>query len=220
MRWKGAIFDWDGVVIHSAQLHLESWEALAKELEKDLPEDHFQKGFGKRNETIIPKILGWTVDPALIERWGKRKEEIYRQLARKLGIPLAPGAKSFLRLLSGRKVLSSIGTSTERENVKLALDQHRLESFFVGSICSEDVARGKPDPEVFLKAAQLMSLDPGQCVVFEDSRHGIEAAKRGGMKAVALTTSHPAESFSDLRPDLIFESLESIDPSAIEGLFI
>ena len=76
----GSIFDWDGVIVNSSDLHLKSWEVLAGELNKKLPPDHFEKGFGKRNETIIPEILQWSGDSKLINQWGKRKEEIYRKL--------------------------------------------------------------------------------------------------------------------------------------------
>ena len=74
MPLRGVIFDWDGVVIDSSSLHEKSWERLAEESGNDLPEDHFKKGFGKRNAVIIPEILGWSKDPEVIELLGKRKE--------------------------------------------------------------------------------------------------------------------------------------------------
>ena len=95
LSWKGAIFDWDGVVVDSSDLHLKSWESLAAELNLPLPADHFEKGFGKRNETIIPEILGWSRDTQTIDKWGKRKEEIYRELGMKNGITLAPVPGNF-----------------------------------------------------------------------------------------------------------------------------
>ena len=95
MNWEGVIFDWDGVIIDSSELHKKSWEKLAEELGRILPNDHFERGFGKRNETIIPEILQWSNDAREIERWGKRKEELYRELAILKGIKLAPGARAF-----------------------------------------------------------------------------------------------------------------------------
>ncbi len=80
MPLGGVIFDWDGVVINSASLHEKSWEILATELALTLPENHFELGFGKRNEVIIPNILSWPKNNTLIKQWGNRKEEIYREL--------------------------------------------------------------------------------------------------------------------------------------------
>ena len=219
MLLRGAIFDWDGVIVDSSDLHLKSWEALANELKLPLPNDHFEKGFGKRNETIIPQILGWSKDPAQINHWGKRKEEIYRELGNKDGIKLAPGSKDFLKQIPSSTFRCSIGTSTERKNVELAISQHNLSKYFLGAACSEDVSRGKPDPEVFLEAAKILSITPKNCVVFEDSPHGIEAAKRAGMKTVALTTTHPSTTFMHLNPDLLVASLADLGIDQVEKLF-
>lgn len=219
MMCKGAIFDWDGVIVDSSDLHLKSWEALANELKLPLPNDHFEKGFGKRNETIIPQILGWSKDPAQINHWGKRKEEIYRELGNKDGIKLARGSKNFLTQIFSSTFRCSIGTSTERKNVELAIRQHDLSQYFSGAACSEDVSKGKPDPEVFLKAAKILSITPKNCVVFEDSPHGIEAAIRAGMKTVALTTTHPSTTFMHLNPDLLAASLADLSVDQVEKLF-
>jgi beta-phosphoglucomutase-like phosphatase (HAD superfamily) len=215
----GAIFDWDGVVVDSSHIHLKSWEMLAEELDLALPNDHFERGFGKRNQTIIPDILGWTKNVELIEKWGLRKEEIYREIGSSDGIPLAKGSKEFLERLHPEPFRCAIGTSTERKNVELAIKQHGLSDFFSASACSEDVKEGKPNPEVFLKAAAGLSSSPAQCVVFEDSPHGIEAAQNANMKSVALTTSHPANVFMHLQPDLVVGSLAEVTPTQILELF-
>jgi len=219
LKLLGAIFDWDGVVVDSSHIHLKSWEMLAEELDLPLPHNHFELGFGKRNQTIIPDILGWTNNIELIEKWGLRKEEIYREIGYSDGIPLAIGSKEFLERLQPEPFLCAIGTSTERKNVELAIKQHDLSEFFSASACSEDVQVGKPNPEVFLKAAAGLKISPVQCVVFEDSPHGIEAAKSANMKSVALTTSHPANVFVHLKPDLVIGSLAEVNPKQILELF-
>ena len=215
----GAIFDWDGVVVDSSQIHLKSWEILAEELDLPLPNDHFERGFGKRNQTIIPDILEWTKNIELIEKWGLRKEEIYREIGSSDGIPLAKGSKEFLERIHPEPFRCAIGTSTERKNVELAIKQHDLSDFFSASACSEDVQEGKPNPEVFLKAAAGLSISPTQCAVFEDSPHGIEAAQNANMKSIALTTSHPANVFMHLQPDIVVGSLAEVTPTQILELF-
>ena len=192
-RQFGAIFDWDGVVIDSSIQHERSWEILAKEIGQPLPENHFKQGFGKRNAVIIPEILGWTKDLDEVERLGRRKEELYRELVKSDGLRALPGIRELLVELKAVAIPCVVGTSTERENLLLSFELLSLGSFFTGAICSEDVSRGKPDPEVFLKAAALMNLPPERCVVLEDSAHGIEAALSGNMKALGLATTREAE---------------------------
>lgn len=219
MGLKAFIFDWDGVIVDSSELHRSSWEALANELKKELPEDHFEKGFGKRNETIIPEILRWTTDLKSIKQWGERKEEIYREFGKSGGINLQTGALRFLKQARKFSIPCCIGTSTERKNVLLAMKQHQLEEFFLDIVSSEDVSSGKPNPEVFLKASKLLGNHPSECIVFEDSPHGIKAAKLGGMKAVALTTSHPREAFHSLCPDLLVPNLNDLKMDNLQAIF-
>ena len=214
----GGIFDWDGVVIDSAHLHEKSWEILAEEINRSLPADHFERGFGKRNETIIGTMLGWSKDRAEIIQWGKRKEEIYRELGMEQGIPLIEGTRNFITELHSRSIPLVIGTSTERKNIELAIQQHKLEGLFVGSVCSEDVSRGKPDPEVFLKAARLINQDPKVCLVFEDSTHGIEAALRGGMIAVGVSTTNPKSQLLKKGAHIVVDRLDEIDLSILDDL--
>lgn len=215
----GFIFDWDGVVVDSSNLHEKSWSILAKEINLSLPDAHFKKGFGKRNSVIIPEILGWSQEKAKIEQWGKRKEEIYRELGEKSGIQIIDGIHDFLKEMKLNNISAVIGTSTDRENIELAFGQLGIENFFLDAICAEDVSQGKPHPEVFLKGADLLGLLPEQCVVFEDSLHGIEAARRGGMKAVAITTSQPASLLQEAGADLIVDSPIELTVNSLVQLF-
>ncbi|MBT3636723.1 MAG: HAD family phosphatase [Opitutae bacterium] len=213
------IFDWDGVVIDSSSLHERSWEALASEIGKTLPADHFKRGFGKRNAVIIPEILGWTQDSAEIDRWGKRKEELYRIMGKEEGIPILDGTRDFLRSLRAAGIPCVIGTSTERMNVELAFEQLDLASFFLGAVCSEDVSRGKPDPEVFLKAANLAGVDPQNCIVLEDSAHGIIAAIKGGMKGLGLATTRDKKDLIEVGADIVINNPSELSIGLLESLF-
>lgn len=220
MPLGGVIFDWDGVVINSATLHKKSWEMLADELNLTLPTNHFKLGFGKKNEVIIPKILQWSQSQADIIKWGKRKEEIYRDLGKIEGIPILKGMREFLDSLKSKKIPCVIGTSTEKENLSLAFSQLNIGHYFQGSICSEDVSQGKPDPEVFQKAAKIIEQKPENCVVLEDSTHGIEAAKTGGMKALGiLTTKQESELFKS-GADQVINDPTMLNISLLQSLFV
>lgn len=187
----GALFDWDGVIIDSANAHEKSWEQLSRDVGLPLPSDHFLRGFGKRNEVIFPEILEWSTDPVQIREWSSLKEKRYREIVEAEGVNVLPGVRTYLQSLLDAGIPAIVGTSTQLENVKLIFDKMDLASFFQGIVSSEDVTCGKPDPEVFLKAAKHAGQPPERCVVFEDAVYGIEAAKAGGMYAVGVLTTHP-----------------------------
>ena len=188
----GAIFDWDGVVIDSSYSHEKSWELLAAEEGRTLPAAHFELGFGRKNEIIIPEILGWTSDPAEITRLSLRKEALYRELVVGRELDPMPGVREWLERLRDAGVPCSVGTSTHLANIEVSMAKVGLAPFFRGVISSENVQLGKPNPEVFIKAALLIRRDPEKCVVFEDSFAGLKAARNGGMKAVAVATTNSA----------------------------
>lgn len=209
-----ALFDWDGVIINSARHHEESWERLAKEEKASLPTGHFEKSFGRKNEWIIPNLLHWTDNEEEIRRISLRKEALYREIVVEWGIEPLPGAVTFLNELQSAGIPRIIGSSTHRLNIETALGQMGLSSAFDDMITAEDVSTGKPDPEVFLKAAARAGVEPSRGVVFEDAHVGIEAARRGGLHVVALSTTHPRETLSDA--DLVVENLSAVTIPLLE----
>jgi beta-phosphoglucomutase family hydrolase len=204
----GVIFDWDGVIINSMNHHKESWELLAVEESRSLPPDHFEKGFGKKNEEIIPQILAWTSDTAEIKRLSLRKEALYRECLTRDGLVLLPGVRPFLDMLRANNVSCAIGSSTHRLNIETALAVTDIRTYFKTIVSSEDVTLGKPNPQVFLTAAQRIGIDPRHCIVLEDVPAGIAAAHRGGMKAVAVSTTHPRERL--VEADRIVDRLDQL----------
>ncbi len=214
-----ALFDWDGVIVDSSRFHELSWDVIAKELRLDLPPGHFKRGFGRKNEFIIPEILGWARDPAEIKRLADLKEEAYRKLVREKGLAAMPGVKPWLETLRGANIPCVIGSSTERKNIEAVLDVIGLRDFFKDVVSGDDAKRGKPDPEIFLLAAKRAGCPPARCIVFEDAHVGIDAAHAGGMKAVAVTTTHPREELK--KADRVVEQLDELtldDMRALAGL--
>ena len=190
---RGAVFDWDGVIINSASQHEASWERLAKECDKPLPENHFKRGFGMKNEVIIPELLNWTSAPVEIRILSLRKEAIYREIVREQGMKALSGVAVWLRRLKDAGIPCVIGSSTHRENITTTLGVLGLEEFFAEIVTAEDVKRGKPDPEVFLTAAKKIGVEPAGAVVFEDALVGIAAAQAAGMRVVGVATTEPRE---------------------------
>lgn len=213
----GALFDWDGVIIDSRTHHEASWERLASEAGLPLPPGHFIKGFGRKNEFIIPEILGWTKDLAEIHRFSLRKEELYREVVAERGLEPLPGVRTWLERLRDAGVPCAIGSSTHRANIDLSLGLIGLAEFFDAIVTAEDVTRGKPDPQVFVTAAQRINRAPERCVVFEDAHVGIEAARAGGMRVVAVATTHPVEELT--AADIAVRRLDELEITTLSGWF-
>jgi beta-phosphoglucomutase family hydrolase len=213
---KGVIFDWDGVVIDSSAQHERSWELLAEEIGKPLPEGHFLKGFGKKNNVIIPELLNWSQDPAEISALGERKEELYRELVRASGVHILPGARELLSALIDAGIPRSVGSSTPRSNLDAIFAATGLGALFDAVVCGDDVKNGKPAPDVFLLAASKLGLAPEDCLVIEDAHVGIQAARSAGMLVLAVATTNP---LADLQyADAAVQSLSEVTPAFLANV--
>lgn len=217
MQHLGFIFDWDGVVIDSHAQHEESWELLFEELGRRMPEDFFKRTFGMRNQQIIPEWFD-SVDAADLEtiaRLGGRKEELYRDILRRDGLEALPGVHDLLEELQRLGIPAAVGTSTPRVNIDFVMDMIGLTGLFAATVTAEDVTAGKPDPQVFLKAAEGIQREPRHCIVFEDAYVGIEAGKRAGMKVVGVATTHPRHTLTDA--DVALPNLDGVTVSSLLG---
>jgi HAD superfamily hydrolase (TIGR01509 family) len=210
----GVIFDMDGVLVDSATAHLQSWQTLAKRRGIELTARQFARTFGQRSSEIISQHFGLT-DPVEIRKLDHEKEEIYRDLIRGC-VPEMPGAVRLVRGLHAAGLRLAIGSSGPPENVALVLDELGIKPFIDVVVTGPDVERGKPDPQVFQIAARRISLAPARCVVVEDAPAGIEAARRGGMRSIALTGSHEAGALNGA--DRIVDSLWQISSAVIRSL--
>ena len=214
MRKWAAIFDWDGVVIDSSAQHSTAWNRLAERTGRAVPKGFFERSFGMKNERVIPDLLDWSHDRDEIARLSIEKEAIYRDMIRDDGIGILPGVAELLEALTNNGIPAAVGSSTLRENIECVIDQLGVRDAFAAIITGEDVHEGKPHPEVFQKAADALGMPHSSCVVFEDAHVGIEAAKRAGMRVVAVATTHPADTLQTA--DLVVERLTEI---TVEGVF-
>jgi len=219
-RPLGAIFDWDGVIIDSHDQHRRAFYQLAAELGKPFSDELFAKCFGMRNQSILGPLLGW-VDPedtARMSELADHKEQLYRDILKQTGITPLPGVLELLEELGEHGVPCSVGSSTPYENIRTIMEITGLGPFFAAVTSAEDVRNGKPDPEVFLVAASRINRRPQDCVVFEDAFVGLEAARRGGMKAIGVATTHPIPKLEPLA-DLVVERLTEISLPKIRRLW-
>jgi len=215
----GVVFDLDGVLIDSHDQHEGSWFALAKEIGKPMTKELFKRSFGMHNEMCITDVFEWSNKAEEIAMLGDRKEELYREMLASDGLDPLPGVLDLVDSLKQAGIPISLGSSTSRKNIEVCFKSTGLDAYFGPFYTgAEDVTRGKPNPDVFLKAAEKIECEPANCLVIEDAHIGIEAALAAGMKAIAVTTTHPAESFSDAGMDLIVDSLTEVDAEVISKI--
>jgi HAD superfamily hydrolase (TIGR01509 family) len=217
MKNIGAIFDWDGVVVDSARLHVESWQQLASEEHYPAPDVPGLGGLGMKNEKVIAELLQWTQDAGEIKRLMRRKEILFRERIASGGIDAIPGVINYLHQLKDAGIPAAVGSSAPRANVEACIAKLGLLGLFAASITAEDVAHGKPDPEVFLKCAAGLGRAPADCVVFEDAPAGVEAALAGGIRVIGVLSNRTLEqlpgaaryihSFAEISPATLREVL-------------
>lgn len=188
----GVIFDMDGVLVDSGHAHYLSWRRLAEERGKrPMDEAEFKSSFGGRSAEIIARWFGETREE-IVKSMDERKEAIYRELIRGQ-VPAMPGAVELVAALHAADIRIAVGSSGPPENIDLVCDEMGLRPYLSAIVTGMDVQRGKPDPQVFLLAAERMGTRSTATVVIEDAPLGVEAAKRAGMRCIALTSSHPGD---------------------------
>lgn len=204
----------DGVLADSYQPHCESWVRLFGELGIPYSEAAFAADFGRTSRDILNRSLHEELPDERVRELDRRKEACYRDIVRH-NFPTMDGARALLDALAADGFKLAVGSSGPPENVALALDELGADRF-AAAVTGEDVLRGKPDPQVFLIAAERLGVPPAACAVVEDAAHGIEAANAAGMTSIALAGTSPRERLT--AADLVVDSLRQLTPDAIRTL--
>ncbi len=205
----GVIFDMDGVLVDTGWAHRQAWFDLAEKEGLDITDEFFQCTFGMQNAAILP-MLRPNISPQELERLSDWKEQHYRDLMKE-HLELAPGAEDLLRDLKRHGFRLAIGSSAPPENLNLFWDRLGLANWFDARVTKEEIAKSKPAPETFLKAAEKLGLPPACCVVVEDAVPGVQAAYAAGMAVVAVTTTRQREDLA--QADRIVDSLSQLRAS-------
>lgn len=203
----GVIFDLDGVLVDSGWAHKKSWYDLAEKEGFPMTDEFFFNTFGMQNYQIIPMLIERDASPDEVDRLSDWKEQRYRDIIAEELVPVE-GAKTLLGDLRNTGFLLAVGSSAPKANLELVLDCTDLQDYFDAYVTSQDVTKGKPAPDTFLKAAEKLSLSASSCIVVEDAVQGIQAAKAAGMPVVAVTTTR---SRADLvGADIIVDNLDQL----------
>lgn len=186
MKVQAFIFDMDGVIVDSMPYHVRAWELYLKRLGRDASALN-QRMHGKHNDQLLREYFGESLPIHDIQRMGSEKEALYRELIQEeLEQHLLPGVREFLS--KHAEMPKAVASNAEEANVNFVLDQAGLRQHFLYAVNGQQVEFGKPNPEIYLKTAELLQIEANKCIVFEDSQAGIDAAVGAGMKVVAINS--------------------------------
>jgi beta-phosphoglucomutase family hydrolase len=216
MTLQAVIWDMDGVIADTGSYHCRAWQIIFGKRGIEFTEAHFMSHFGQRNDTIIRDTAGQDISPEELEVIAEEKEATYRELVAGNIKPL-PGAIELIRQLRERGVKTAIGSSAPPPNVDIVLRGLGILDWFDAIACGREVTEGKPSPQVFLLAAGKLGVAPANCLVVEDAIAGVAAARRAGMKCLAVTNSHGRQAL--VEADLVVDTLEGVGYEELAALF-
>jgi HAD superfamily hydrolase (TIGR01509 family) len=182
----------DGVLIDSGAHHRDAWRQLLADLGRTPAPEFWRLTIGRPAEEAVALLLDRPLDTEEASRLARRKREHYTRLAARGMLPIA-GAPAFVTALVREGVPRAVATSASRRDMEAMLTGVGLRAHFEVVVTAEDVRRGKPDPEVYVRAAAGLGLPPAGCVVFEDSLVGIRAARGAGMRVIGVCTAHTGD---------------------------
>lgn len=212
---QAVIWDLDGVIIDSAEEHRKSWHRLAQSAGLPFTDEQFYATFGMRNDVIIPKLWG-PMPPERIRELADRKEEYYREFVRHAATPL-PGAIELLSSLHNAGYRQALASSTPIKNIELVNELLGLDRYLSVLVSGESVPHSKPAPDIFLKAAAELGVEPERCLVIEDAVAGVEAAHAGGMPCIAVAGERDLPGLR--KADLMVKHLTEVTVERIRELF-
>ncbi|GAB2592993.1 HAD family hydrolase [Spirosoma areae] len=212
------LFDMDGVLIDNTNFHINAWLQFSQKHGRPITKDQYIDNInGRVSADAMAYVFQRPISPGELIVLTEEKEAIYRELYRPHLQP-APGLLEFLSALQGQQIRLAVGTSAPESNVRFTLDGLPLRPYFDAVVDAGMIHRGKPDPEIYLTAAERIGVLPARCVVFEDAFAGIEAGLRAGMAVVAVATTHTRAELTNTGASLIVDDFIGLTPDAIRGL--
>jgi HAD superfamily hydrolase (TIGR01509 family) len=223
MTIHAVLWDLDGTLADTEELHYHAWRDTLAGYGIDHSYEEFQRGFGRTNAAILPGLLGARATPELVETVAEEKEATFRRLMRADGLQTLPGVEPWLAGFRQAGLRQAVASSGPMVNIVAILDILGVGNYFESVISGARLPAGKPDPTIFLLAAASLGAQPDACLVLEDSLAGIEAARRAGMRSIAVgqVIQQPAlhELLETLAgpPTILVESLTQLDWAQMIG---
>lgn len=212
---QAVIWDLDGVIIDSADEHRRAWQRLAHEEGVPFPDETFWATFGKCNDDIFATTWGKPLTPEHIQALADRKEAYFRELIRETVAPL-PGAIELMSALHAAGYAQALASSTPIQNVQLIGDVLGLKRYLSVLVSGETVPRGKPAPDIFLKAAHELNIEPAFCLVIEDAVAGAQAAHAAGMRCISVAGNRDLPGLR--QAELMVHTLTEVDVERVRSI--
>ncbi len=210
-------FDMDGTIVDNMAFHTQSWITFFERRGRAIDADEFfRTTAGRQGQEIIRHYLGADLSDKEVGLLNHEKESVYRELYAPHRKTVA-GFDALIEHAKARGIALAVATAAPPANIEFTLDGLGLRRHFDAIVGAADVPRGKPHPDVFLKAAEAAGSAPAHCIVFEDAPLGVEAARRAGMRAVVVTTTLPASAFAEF--DNIVAIVNDFTELDVEALF-
>lgn len=205
---KGIIFDMDGVITDNKEQDFTAWKRVFADFGLDLNIDGYKSFTGMKGEEIVKEYIKLDADEEEATSLTRRKEEYFIEEIKKNKIEPTKGVERFLDDLKVNGIKMGIGTAAMKFKANAILEELGLKHYFDIIVSAEEVKRGKPDPETYLKVAEMLNLKPEECFVIEDAPNGIETAKNSNIKCIAITTTHERSELG--RADKIIDSFNEL----------
>ena len=215
MKLEAVIWDMDGVLLDSGPSHFKAWRATLETYKIKIYEERLRRTFGMTNQKVIQLIVDQPISKEMTDRISREKDILFQNIIRDQAVFL-PGVKKWMEAFRQNDICQAIASSGSPGNINAVLTALTVETYF-DVVVSGDGLPSKPDPFIFLKAADRLGVIPLNCLVIEDAVTGVQAAKASGMKCIAVTTTNPAKKLADA--DLVLDNLAELMTEHIRGLF-
>ncbi|MGZ4787489.1 MAG: HAD family hydrolase [Terriglobales bacterium] len=213
---EAIIFDMDGVVIDSHPIHRRSWRLFLQSLGKEVSDIELDFVMeGSKREDILRHFLG-SLTEFQLKQYGSQKEALFREQV--TGIRPMPGFLDFIRGVTSQGMRAALASSGSEHRVSYILDHLDIRHYFSAIVSGDDVKNGKPDPTVFLIAAQRLGVAPSDAVVFEDAIAGVKGAKAAGMRCFALAKGARCELLQQAGADQVIRNFVGLTMDSVTSL--
>jgi beta-phosphoglucomutase len=213
----GLVFDMDGVIVNSNPVHKEVIKLFCEKHERAVSDDFLkQRVYGRTNKEWIPEVFGRLPD-AEVEQYANEKEQMFRDMFDPQEAEV-PGLTQFLKNLNREQIPCVVATSAPKANADYILSELNISEYFLTVLDSSHVDKGKPEPEIYLKAASKLNMSPDNCIVFEDSLAGVEAALRAGTLVIGVTSTHSASELENCH--LIIDNFLDLSIGDLQKTFL
>ncbi len=213
---KAIIFDLDGTLVDSLPYHHESWRIFFKK--NNIEENDFNEIYknykGGGTLELMTSVFGDIYTKDELEKMSDDKEVIFRDIYRSKIFPIN-GLRKFLDSLKKNNILLSIGSNAIRKNVLMTIKELGITNYFSSIICGDEVSKGKPDPEMYIKTLSNLKVNKNECIIFEDSIEGVTAAKNANIKAIGVTSSQSSEILKSVGA---FKTIEDYTKISIDNI--